>query len=123
MRRRLESMMFRRTRCDTALPRISCSTGPIRVRFRLFSDTATFPRHRFIHTSPICIYARRTIVIIPGLEGKSRSMFMINEPTDEDVKNFIFSQRDLQFTYSEVGATNSKLPAEGFTIDHNQIQL
>lgn len=49
-------------------------------------------------------------------------MFTITEPTDEDVKNFISSQRDLKFTYSEVGATNSTLP-EGFTIDHNQIQL
>ena len=49
-------------------------------------------------------------------------MFMIHEPTDGDVKNFIASQRDLPFTYSEVGATNSTLP-EGFTIDRNQIQL
>jgi uncharacterized protein (UPF0548 family) len=50
-------------------------------------------------------------------------MFTITEPTDEDVQNFISSQRDLEFTYSEVGATNSKLPVEKFTIDHNQIQL
>jgi uncharacterized protein (UPF0548 family) len=49
-------------------------------------------------------------------------MFTIAEPTEEDVKNFISSQRDLEFTYSEVGATNTKLP-EGFTIDLNQIQL
>jgi uncharacterized protein (UPF0548 family) len=50
-------------------------------------------------------------------------MFMINEPTDEDVKNFISSQRDLPFTYSEVGATNTALPEEGFTLDRNHIQL
>jgi uncharacterized protein (UPF0548 family) len=49
-------------------------------------------------------------------------MFTIKEPTDEDVANFISSQRHLEFTYSEVGATNSKLP-EGYAIDHNQIQL
>jgi uncharacterized protein (UPF0548 family) len=49
-------------------------------------------------------------------------MFMINEPTDEDVTNFISSQRNLKFTYPDVGATNATPPA-GFTIDHNRIQL
>jgi len=50
-------------------------------------------------------------------------MFTITEPTDEDVEKFISSQRDLEFTYSEVGATNTTLPAEGFTIDRNNVQL
>ena len=49
-------------------------------------------------------------------------MFTITEPTDKDVQKFISSQSNLKFTYSEVGATNSALPA-GFTIDHNKIQL
>lgn len=49
-------------------------------------------------------------------------MFKITEPTDEDVAEFISSQRDSEFTYSEVGATNTELPSE-FTIDRNQIQL
>jgi uncharacterized protein (UPF0548 family) len=50
-------------------------------------------------------------------------MFTLTEPTDEDVKNFISNQRDLPFTYSEVGATNTALPEEGFKLDRNHIQL
>jgi uncharacterized protein (UPF0548 family) len=49
-------------------------------------------------------------------------MFRISEPGDEDVANFISSQRNSGFTYSEVGATNSVPPA-GFNVDHNRIQL
>ena len=49
-------------------------------------------------------------------------MFRISEPNDEDVAEFISSQRNLEFTYSAVGATNTTSPSE-FTIDHNQIQL
>ena len=49
-------------------------------------------------------------------------MFKITEPTDQDVAEFISSQRNLEFTYPQVGGTNGTLPSE-FTIDHNQIQL
>ena len=49
-------------------------------------------------------------------------MFMIREPTDEDVLRFISSQRDLPFTYAEVGATNAT-PPSGYNVDHNRIQL
>jgi len=49
-------------------------------------------------------------------------MFMVREPNDEDVARFIESQRDLPFTYTEVGATNAKSPA-GYIVDHNRIQL
>lgn len=49
-------------------------------------------------------------------------MFMIREPTDEDVLRFIASQRDLPFTYAEVGATNATPPG-GYNVDHNRIQL
>ena len=49
-------------------------------------------------------------------------MFRITEPTDADVANFISSQRNLDFTYPEVGATNANPPA-GYTIDHNRVQL
>ena len=49
-------------------------------------------------------------------------MFRITEPSDEDVAKFISSQRNLDFTYPEVGATNATPPA-GFTVDHNRIQL
>jgi uncharacterized protein (UPF0548 family) len=49
-------------------------------------------------------------------------MFTINEPSKEDVSNFISRQKNLAFTYAEVGATNTTPPA-GFTVDHNRIQL
>ena len=49
-------------------------------------------------------------------------MFKITEPSDEDVANFISSQRNLDFTYRDVGATNTTPPA-GFKIDHNRIHL
>jgi uncharacterized protein (UPF0548 family) len=49
-------------------------------------------------------------------------MFMIREPSDEDVARFVSSQRDLPFTYAEVGATNASPPA-GYNVDHNRIQL
>jgi uncharacterized protein (UPF0548 family) len=49
-------------------------------------------------------------------------MFMIREPSDADIARFIASQRDLPFTYAEVGATNATPPA-GYNLDHNRIQL
>ena len=50
-------------------------------------------------------------------------MFKISEPSDEDVREFISSQRNLEFTYPEVGSTNTTPPAFGYKIDHNRIQL
>lgn len=49
-------------------------------------------------------------------------MFMIREPGAAEVARFIASQRDLPFTYAEVGATNATPPA-GYNLDHNRIQL
>ena len=49
-------------------------------------------------------------------------MFMVREPSDADVARFIASQRDLPYTYAEVGATNATPPA-GYNVDNNRIQL
>jgi uncharacterized protein (UPF0548 family) len=49
-------------------------------------------------------------------------MFMLREPSDDDATRFVASQRDLPFTYPEVGATNTTPPA-GYQVDHNRIQL
>lgn len=49
-------------------------------------------------------------------------MFMLREPSDDDAARFVASQRDLPFTYPEVGATNTTPPA-GYTVDHNRTQL
>lgn len=50
-------------------------------------------------------------------------MIRITEPSDQVVANFISDQRDLEFTYPEVGATNTTLPSTGYKVDHNRIQL
>src|SRR5262245_4627782 len=49
-------------------------------------------------------------------------MFMIREPSAEAVARFVASQRELPFTYAEVGATNATPPA-GYNVDHNRIEL
>jgi uncharacterized protein (UPF0548 family) len=49
-------------------------------------------------------------------------MFMIREPSAADVARFIASQRDVPYTYAEVGATNATPPA-GYNVDHNRILL
>jgi uncharacterized protein (UPF0548 family) len=49
-------------------------------------------------------------------------MFLMRQPSEEDAVRFVASQRDLPFTYAEVGATNATPPA-GYNIDHNRIQI
>lgn len=49
-------------------------------------------------------------------------MFLLSKPSAQFIKNFIASQRELPFTYSEVGATRTELPA-GYTHDHNSVVL
>lgn len=52
-------------------------------------------------------------------------MFTLTEPSSVDVERFIASQRDLPFTYADVGATRfdpSEAP-RGFILDHNRAQL
>ena len=48
--------------------------------------------------------------------------FRVREPSEADAVAFIASQRNLPFTYSEVGATNTT-PPRAYTIDHNRIRL
>ena len=50
-------------------------------------------------------------------------MFRINEPSERDVDQFISSQRNLPFTYAEVGFTNAMPPSSGYKVDHNRIRL
>jgi uncharacterized protein (UPF0548 family) len=49
-------------------------------------------------------------------------MFLLRQPSAETIRSFIASQRDLPFSYSEVGATQTAAPA-GYNIDHNRIRL
>ena len=61
-------------------------------------------------------------------------MFLLREPSEKLIRQFISSQRDLPFSYSEVGATraqggrDARGPSQtaepsGYNIDHNRIQL
>jgi uncharacterized protein (UPF0548 family) len=53
-------------------------------------------------------------------------MLLLKKPSDDVVRQFIASQRDLSFTYRAVGATENDLQREapaGFTVDHSWIKL
>jgi len=50
-------------------------------------------------------------------------MFLRRKPSEEFVRQFIASQQDLAFSYSEVGATRSEAPPAKYTVDHNGIKL
>src|SRR6266545_854280 len=49
-------------------------------------------------------------------------MFFLTRPTEERIERFIASQRELPFSYCEVGATSKDVP-RGYTIDHNRVKL
>jgi uncharacterized protein (UPF0548 family) len=49
-------------------------------------------------------------------------MFRISEPSEQDAVQFVSSQRNLPFTYAEVGATNAT-PPSSYKVDHNRIRL
>ena len=52
-------------------------------------------------------------------------MFTLTEPSDHDAERFISSQKDLPFTYVDVGATrfDPTTAPRGFTLDHNRVRL
>src|SRR6266498_1184291 len=50
-------------------------------------------------------------------------MFLCRKPSEEFVRQFIASQQDLAFSYSEAGATRSEAPPADYTVDHNRIKL
>ncbi len=49
-------------------------------------------------------------------------MFTLFEPSDADIENFLASQKDLPFSYKEVGASQTTIPT-GYPINHRRIQL
>jgi uncharacterized protein (UPF0548 family) len=52
----------------------------------------------------------------------TNQMFLLRQPDEKIIRRFISSQRDLPFSYGEVGATR-EAPPSGYTIDHNRIRL
>jgi uncharacterized protein (UPF0548 family) len=49
-------------------------------------------------------------------------MFLLTKPSAERVRELIAAQRDLAFSYPEVGATRTN-PPRGYTVDHNRVKL
>src|SRR5262245_60301289 len=105
----------------SALRRLRCSSGP-----RSFASGRSPPR----------LPARRGCMSTPSRASlrplgwwrrwsngsKEEKMFRLRAPSDPDIRRFLASQRDLPFTYPEVGATRAAPPA-GYNVDHNRIQL
>ncbi|HYJ84489.1 MAG TPA: DUF1990 domain-containing protein [Pyrinomonadaceae bacterium] len=53
---------------------------------------------------------------------QTNSLLYFRKPSEEIVRQFIAGQRNMPFSYSEVGATQSVAPP-GYTVDHNRIKL
>jgi uncharacterized protein (UPF0548 family) len=49
-------------------------------------------------------------------------MLLDRQPSEEEIRRFVSSQRDLPFSYEQVGATQSE-PPRGYNVDHNRIKL
>ena len=49
-------------------------------------------------------------------------MFRLTAPSEDEIRRFISKQRDSGFSYPQVGASASTLPA-GYNVDHNRVQL
>ena len=49
-------------------------------------------------------------------------MFLVFKPKQERIRDLIAAQRDLPFSYPEVGATRTSTP-QGYTVDHNRVKL
>jgi uncharacterized protein (UPF0548 family) len=50
-------------------------------------------------------------------------MFLLSQPSADQIQKFISSQRDRPFSYSQVGATQAADPPVGFNVDQNRRRL
>jgi hypothetical protein len=49
-------------------------------------------------------------------------MFTFSEPSDVQIENFLAEQKDLPFSYGEVGASKGAIPSD-YPINHHRVQL
>ncbi len=49
-------------------------------------------------------------------------MFTLFEPSENEIENFLAAQRDLPFSYEEVGASQDEIPS-GYPINHRRVQI
>jgi uncharacterized protein (UPF0548 family) len=55
-------------------------------------------------------------------------MFLLSQPSETDIRQFIASQQDLPFSYPQAGATRNQpgnllSGPKGYTVDHNRTKL
>lgn len=50
-------------------------------------------------------------------------MFLLREPSDDAVRRFLSSQKDLPFSYGEVGASRKDAPPRGYAVDRYRVKL
>jgi len=50
-------------------------------------------------------------------------MFLIAEPNNKTVEEFLEAQRNASFSYSERGTTRYEATPPGYNIDHNRVQI
>lgn len=49
-------------------------------------------------------------------------MFTFFEPSDNQIEDFLAEQRELPFSYNEVGASQTEIPT-GYPVNHHRIQI
>lgn len=49
-------------------------------------------------------------------------MFLFRQPTQDDLRQFLETQRNLPFSYEAVGASQH-VPPQGYVVDHNRVML
>ncbi len=50
-------------------------------------------------------------------------MLLFSEPSEQQINRFLASASSMEFSYSELGATNSAMLPPLFTVDRNRVQL
>ena len=50
-------------------------------------------------------------------------MFLISEPNEKSIAQFIKEQQNTAFSYSEIGLSRNSNAPEGYNIDHNRIKI
>lgn len=50
-------------------------------------------------------------------------MFTLFEPSNERIEKFLAAQRDLPFSYEEVGASQNAVVPSGYPINHHRVRL
>lgn len=49
-------------------------------------------------------------------------MFLLTKPSPSVVENFLLAARETEFSYPDIGATETSVP-NGYVLDHNRIEL